>query len=501
MTQKGTELYQQHKICMAAHTVLLLINTACTFLSARYLASFVEIFTAFSYERGLVIIAKLAVVFVIQLLCAYVKNRYWMLYRERKTNELECGIYRKYLQATNRSDSESRLSILCEKDIPQCIGFFTEKIPLAIQAVTGTVVYAVYLAGRPDGAGVLLLLLVISVFQFLPPLIAEKYLVKNYIAAGQEEEHVRQEIISGLAGIFTIKMYHLHDWFMERYRKRQREFQKAGERAAGTSSIQSALYSGVLLIQQMGFLLIGIFMAAYGSVSFETLIVGYGLSASFCQYVAKLGTLKADRSVCRAAEKRIADLFQAREENPLFQNLEMELPGAGIWLVKGENGAGKSTLLSIIGGGTYSNARIVWKGKALEGDMRLKKTGWCPQMYLPISASFRELVELIPEKLVDREYLQICIRRFGLDWELLEKPLQKLSGGQQKKLLLSLALAKKCDILLLDEPEVSLDRAGSARLKALLEKEDRLVLLVTHSFLFDDIAEGEIRVKGGEVCA
>lgn len=299
MTQKRTDLYKQHKICMAVHTVLLLVNTACTFLSARYLAAFVEIFTDFSYERGLGILAKLAVVFAVQLLCAYVKNRYWMLYRERKTNELECGVYRKYLQAPTRLDSESRLSIICEKDIPECIVFFTEKIPLAVQAVTGTVVYAVYLAGRPGGLCVLLLLLVISVFQFLPPVIAEKYLVKNYIAAGQAEETVRQEIISGLAGMFTIKMYHLHDWFMERYLKKQREFQRIGERAAGTSSIQSALYSGVMLIQQMGFLLIGIFMAAYGRVPFETLIVGYGLSASFYQYVAKLGTLRADRSVRR----------------------------------------------------------------------------------------------------------------------------------------------------------------------------------------------------------
>lgn len=190
-----------------------------------------------------------------------------------------------------------------------------------------------------------------------------------------------------------------------------------------------------------------------------------------------------------------------QEETPLFQNLEMELPGKGIWLVKGENGAGKSTLLSVIGGGVHSNARIVWKGKVLEGDLCLNKTGWCPQMFLKLSVSFRELVELIPEKLMDRECLRNCVREFDLDRELLEKPLQKLSGGQQKKLLLSLTLARKCDILLLDEPEVSLDRVGSQRLKALLQKEERLVLLVTHSLVFDDIADGTIFVKGGKICA
>lgn len=502
ITRKLTDIYHIHKTSMVFHVVLL-VKTFCTFLSARCLAAFVELFTAFDYEKGLHIIVVMAAVFTASLLCTYVKKRFWSLYRERKNNELQSRIYETYLRRAMQADSEGKLSVLCEKDIPECVNFFTEKIPLAVQAAVGIVAYAVYLVCMPGGIGVLLILLVLGTVQFLPPLIAEKYLVRNYIAAGQAEECVRQEIISGLSGIFSIKMYNLYDWFMRRYQERLQEFQKVGERAAGTSSIQTALYSGVLLLEQIGFLVIGIPMVAYGGMSLETLILGYGLSASFYQYMAKLGALKADFGVCRAALERLSDFMQEQKEQnvPYYEDLTMELPSERLWLIKGENGAGKSTLISVIAGARHSGARVIWKGEELDEETRLEKTSWCPQLYLKISDSFWGLVELMSDDVLDKEILQKYIHQFELDSKLLEKPLQELSGGQQKKLMLILALARKSDILLLDEPEVSLDWSGCESLKGLLEKENRLILLVTHSHVFDEMADGTILVKGGEICA
>lgn len=475
------ELYQNHKSCMAAHTFLLLMETMCISLSANLLAAFVDVLSAFSYQAGVRILEKLCIVFAAQLLCLYVKGRYWTACRQRRTNDLECSLYTGYLASPLHSDSESRLSIICEKDIPECVGFYTEKLPSAVQAVAGLLAYSFLLTGKEHGLWIVGLLLALGIVQFLPPLITEKYLVQNYTRAGQAEEEVRQELISGLSGMLTIKMLNLHHWFMERYLHKQKKFSKVGEQAAGTSSVQSALYSGASLVQQLGFLLLGSFLAAKGSCSMAVLIEGYALSSSFYQYMARLGSLKADRGTCRAAEERIFRLFREEDSCPLsFDGLEMELPAKGIWLLKGANGAGKSTLFSILSGCRTSKARITRDAQPLSPESLREMTGWCPQIYLPISDSFRELLEIIPKGTINPNHLQACLREFDVDSGLLDRPMNKLSGGQQKKLALVLALSKNCSILLLDEPEASLDQAGIENLKRLLEQESRPVLLVTH---------------------
>lgn len=496
---KRKTIYENHIICMAMYTILLLIDTACVFMSARYLASFVELFQDFSYEKGLQTVMKLGIVYMVQLLFFYIKNRYWTIYRECRTNKLECAVYRKYLEVLPNPGSEGKLAVICGKDIPECVVFFTEKLPAAIQAVIGVMAYSIFLFGKENGIWVAALLLALGAVQFLPPLLAEKYLVQNYIQAGQEEEKVRQELIAGLSGILTIKMLNLHDWFLDCYRRRQQEFRKVGECAAGTSSIQSALQSGTNLVQQLGFLLLGGLAVAGGLLSLETLIEGYVLSGSFYGFMAKLGFLKAEYGTCRAAEGRISQMFEEENIPCLFEELKMELPGRGLWLVKGENGAGKSTLLAILSGCRQNDAQILQNNKLMSRETRLAETAWCPQTYINLTGSFQELVNLIPADVMDTDRLHHCLGQFGMESEITDKSVNTLSGGQQKKLMLSLAFAKKSSLLLLDEPEVSLDRQGIEILKKLLKGEKRPVLLVSHVSDFDDMATGIIRVKGGRV--
>nr|WP_304578647.1 ATP-binding cassette domain-containing protein [uncultured Acetatifactor sp.] len=494
------DLYKNHRFCMAACTVLLLADTFCIFLIARYLAAFVDILSDFSYQRGVLIVEKLCVVFAVQLACAYVKGRLWTPCRQRRTNDLERALYARYLEGPLRPDSEGRLTVLCEKDIPECVGFFTEKLPGLIQAGAGLLLYSLLLARRDSGLWIAGLLTAFGMIQFLPPLITEKYLVQNYIRAGQAEEDINQELISGLSGMLTIKMLNLHDWFLSRYLQRQRDLRKVCERAAGTASVQSALYSGAALVQQLGFLLSGALLAAGGICSVPALIEAYALSSSFYQYIAILGKLKADRGICRAAEDWILQIFRAPDSSSaLYENLEMALPAKGIWLVKGANGSGKSTLFSVLNGSRASRARITRGGEPLSREALRRIAGWCPQMYLPISDSFRELLEMIPEETLDAACLQTCLAEFKIDGGLLDRPLNGLSGGQQKKIALALALSKKSGLLLLDEPEASLDQAGIESLRKLLTEEHRPVLLATHTSLYDDCASGAIYVEGGLV--
>jgi ATPase subunit of ABC transporter with duplicated ATPase domains len=72
----------------------------------------------------------------------------------------------------------------------------------------------------------------------------------------------------------------------------------------------------------------------------------------------------------------------------------------------------------------------------------------------------------------------------GLDPGVLERPLERLSGGQRVKAGLAAILLARFDVLLLDEPTNNLDFDGLARLERFLAGEDRPVVLVSHDRAF-----------------
>jgi ATPase subunit of ABC transporter with duplicated ATPase domains len=76
--------------------------------------------------------------------------------------------------------------------------------------------------------------------------------------------------------------------------------------------------------------------------------------------------------------------------------------------------------------------------------------------------------------------LQTIAGEFGLDDELLERPLARLSGGQASRVgLAAIALAQH-DLILLDEPTNHLDRDGIAKLSALLAGRHGGIVIATH---------------------
>jgi len=76
-----------------------------------------------------------------------------------------------------------------------------------------------------------------------------------------------------------------------------------------------------------------------------------------------------------------------------------------------------------------------------------------------------------------------AMRLMGVD-ELAERPVGKLSGGQQQKVMIARALAKEPKILLLDEPFSNLDPGSRERVPALIsrvhEEREMTIIIVTH---------------------
>ena len=161
-------------------------------------------------------------------------------------------------------------------------------------------------------------------------------------------------------------------------------------------------------------------------------------------------------------------------------------PGDRIWL-QGDNGSGKSTLLAILAGWEAPDA-----GQVLAGS----REDWAclPQTEPNLTLTGREMLSAIPG--LDREALRKSLSGFQIG-DLLDQPLDRLSGGERKKLYLSAALSRKSRVLMLDEPGNHLDRASQDYLTRRLREYGGTILLCAHGALPDWGHTRTIRVEGG----
>jgi ABC-2 type transport system ATP-binding protein len=137
----------------------------------------------------------------------------------------------------------------------------------------------------------------------------------------------------------------------------------------------------------------------------------------------------------------------------------LQVPGGRVAGLVGPNGAGKTTLLHLAVGLLEPTAGTieVLGGRPADGAAHLAKVGFVAQdtpVYTGLSVAdhLRMGARLNPGW--DGDYARRRIERTGLD------PSQragKLSGGQRAQLVLTLAIAKRPELLILDEPVASLD--------------------------------------------
>jgi ABC-2 type transport system ATP-binding protein len=169
-----------------------------------------------------------------------------------------------------------------------------------------------------------------------------------------------------------------------------------------------------------------------------------------------------------------------------LRDCTLEIPSGRVTGLVGPNGAGKTTLLSLaVGMLTPTTGTIEVCGGAPAADAaQLAKVGFVAQdtptyAGLTVADHLRLGAHLNPRW--DEAAAQRRIDRLGLD------PGQKagrLSGGQRAQLALTLGLAKRPELLVLDEPVASLDPLARREfLQVLMEavaEEEISVLLSSH---------------------
>ena len=175
----------------------------------------------------------------------------------------------------------------------------------------------------------------------------------------------------------------------------------------------------------------------------------------------------------------------SKKQEPLFQELNCELPSGSIVGLLGKNGAGKTTLLKLMIGllpPTEGSVRIMGHQPWERQPSLLQEIYFLPEEFHQPGVSIRNYVKAnsgfyprFDEELLDR---------LIVDFELPEnKRLTQLSYGQKKKFLISFALSTKCRLLVLDEPTNGLDIPSKSIFRRVMAgslDDDQLVIISTH---------------------
>ena len=180
-------------------------------------------------------------------------------------------------------------------------------------------------------------------------------------------------------------------------------------------------------------------------------------------------------------------------------------------VVVGSSGAGKTTVLNMLGGmDSCDEGTILVDGEDIDKytprqltQYRRYDIGFVFQFYnLVPNLTALENVELATQICKNPMDAAQVLRDVGLGDRLQNFPAQ-LSGGEQQRVSIARALAKRPKLLLCDEPTGALDdNTGKAILKLLQDtcrRNEMTVILITHNQAITPMADRVIRMKNSKV--
>jgi len=193
-----------------------------------------------------------------------------------------------------------------------------------------------------------------------------------------------------------------------------------------------------------------------------------------------------------------------------LKGVSLKINDGDFIVLLGASGSGKSTLLHIVSGLECPDSGSVnYDGvdiTALSDDkltaFRKEKVGFIfQQYYLLPNLNVDKNVKMGADLTRNRNYREI-IEAVGLGEKLYKMP-SELSGGEQQRVSIARALAKKPQVLFLDEPTGALDEETGRQVLdyiCSLQKEIGFsVVMVTHNSNIAEMANTVVKMNSGKI--
>lgn len=171
----------------------------------------------------------------------------------------------------------------------------------------------------------------------------------------------------------------------------------------------------------------------------------------------------------------IENISFSYQDKKIFDNYSISFKANQTSVIMSPSGAGKTTLLNIISGiEKPDSGHIVFPWNSPRFSMVFQ------DLRLIESSSILTNIKLVNSALTDDE-ISDCLTALNI-YELRNKKVHKLSGGEKQRVAIARALLAKYDILLLDEPFTGLDDHTKSEVINYIKNKTagKTVLLVTH---------------------
>ena len=194
-----------------------------------------------------------------------------------------------------------------------------------------------------------------------------------------------------------------------------------------------------------------------------------------------------------------------------LRGVDLDIHAGEFVVLLGPSGSGKSTLLNILGGldtpsagsARFHDHELTAASEAERTRYRREHVGFVFQFYNLIpSLTARENVALVTEMAANPMSPDEALALVGLGDRADHFPAQ-MSGGEQQRLAIARAIAKRPDVLLCDEPTGALDYAtGKTVLAAILRINRELgttAVVITHNAPIGRLADRVLRMADGRI--
>jgi ABC-2 type transport system ATP-binding protein len=189
-----------------------------------------------------------------------------------------------------------------------------------------------------------------------------------------------------------------------------------------------------------------------------------------------------------SAEIQVDHLVKRYGDVEAVAGLSFAVARGTIFGLLGRNGAGKTTTLECcigIGKPTSGTIRVLDLDPARQRDLALLRRRMGVQLQatsLPEKANVREVLELYAAYYSIKPRVAEMAERVGLEGKL-DRQMAHMSGGEQQRLALALALQHDPEVLFLDEPSAGMDAFGRRILWTEVERlrdAGKTIVLTTH---------------------
>ena len=413
-------------------------------------------------------------------------------------------------------------------------GILHKSVLIAIEII-GLVLYSLLLS--EVNIFIILLLLSISVIQFISFKIANKYEMKNKEKKAELEvtksylDRQTNEVSAGK----DIRIYQLQHWLTSKYKKANEKYQSlvAKERiryfANDLIGLVLQLFRDIICY---GYLIL---LLKNGQLLVSDFVLYIGLVTSFAAYFNEITTNITEIERCQKMTDYFREILDIKNRNHYGDGKKLDsdeatfeiefshvtfsyqscndkeekkvLDDVSFTMKKGEkialvgiNGAGKTTIVKLIcgfykptSGNIYINGINI---NDLDIDDYYSYLAVVFQDAFTFSFTIAENVTCEIEDKYNKEKCINALKKSGL-WEKVEKlPKQEntylnkdieedgiqLSGGELQKLMLARALYKDCKLLLLDEPTAALDAIAENKMYEKYEEviSGKTALFISH---------------------